>query len=205
MRRLGVLVLGIVLITARSASAQDTSRGEVSGGWRYYHLTLDGETSPVPTRNPPKGWYADAAVNLLPMLAIVGEAGGSYASNHFSSAGNGISVAITTDLKLHTFMGGVRLRAPVVPRFVPFGQVLFGVLHDAGATENVTTVLQRTTQSRRETSSNNPSLALDGGATIAFGAIGVRAAAGYARFFGAEREGIDVEAFRFSLGAAFRF
>src|SRR5262245_47081885 len=174
MRRLGVLVLAVVLIAARSASAQDTSRGEVSGGWRYYHLTFDGTTSPIPTRNPPKGWYADAAINLLPILAIVGEAGGSYESNDFSSSGNGISVAITTDVKLHTFMGGVRLRAPLVPRFVPFGQVLFGGEHHATVTENVTTVAQRTTQSRREGSSNNHALALDGGATIVLGAIGVR-------------------------------
>ena len=201
MRRLGVLVLGVVLIATRSASAQDTSRGELSGGWRYYHATFSGTTSAIPASNHRTGWYADAAFNLSPTLAIVGEAGGSYSSHDFTGTGTGLSVTVTSDVKFHTFMGGVRLRAPQVPRLVPFGQVLFGGEHDASINETVTTVAQRTSRSRREGSSSSAALALDGGATLALGAIGVRASAGYARFFGAA----DVDAFRFSLGAAFRF
>lgn len=206
MRRVGMLVLGVALIAARSASAQDTSRGEFSGGWRYYHVRFSGRTSAIPAKNHPKGWYADAAFNLSPYLSIVGDAGGSYSSNDFSSSGNGVTATVTSDVKFHTFMGGVRLRAPQLRRFVPFGHVLFGGEHDASVNESTLTTAQRTTRSRREGSSSSPALGLDGGATVALGRIGVRASAGYARLFGAaDVEGGDVGAFRFSLGAAFRF
>ena len=50
-------------------------------------------------------------------------------------------------------------------------------------------------------SSSNTVLALDGGVTISAGWLGVRASAGYARFFSQA----DADAFRVSLGAGRRF
>ena len=205
MRRLGVLVLGFVVIATKPASAQDTSRGEFSGGWRYYHAMLSLTKSSIPARDHRKGWYADAAFNVSPILAIVGEAGGSYSRRDFTSTGNGLTVTFTSDVNFYTFMGGVRLRAPQVRRLVPFGQVLFGGEHDASVNESTSTVAQRTTRSRREGTSNSAALAFDGGATLMLGRIGVRASAGYARFFPTADFEKDIDAFRFSLGAAFRF
>ena len=203
MRRLCVLVLGVVVSAAGSASAQDASRGELSGGWRYYHATLNPTTSTIP--NHRKGWYADAAFNVSPVLAIVGEAGGSYSSSEFISTGIAATATITSDIKFHTFMGGVRLRVPFVPRVEPYGQVLFGGEHDATVSEQTLTVAQRTERRRQERSSNSAALAFDGGATLVLGRIGVRASAGYARFFPTADFAVDVNAFRFSLGAAFQF
>ncbi len=204
MRRLGVLVLGVVLITARSASAQDASRGEFSGGWRYYHATLSPNRG-INSHDHPKGWYADAAFNISPKIAIVGDVGGSYHNQDFSSAVNGFVATTTSEARFYTFMGGVRLRAPQEPRFVPFGDVLFGREHDASTNEATLTVNQQTTRSHRESSSSSAALAFDGGATLMLGRIGVRASAGYVRFFPTADFEVDINAFRFNVGAAFRF
>jgi hypothetical protein len=205
MRRLEVLVIGFLLTTAGATSAQDTSRSEFSGGWRYYHTTLSGIVRPIqvqgPNKNYPKGWYADAAANLSPKFAIVGEAGGTYFSDDFSSTAGTLVIKESLDIKFHTFMGGARVRAPQIPWFVPFGQVLFGGEHDTSSDERTLTIGQNTTRNRQDRSSSNAALALDSGATIAFGRIGVRASAGYVRMFSTA----DADAFRFSLGAAFRF
>ena len=99
-------------------------------------------------------------------------------------------------------MGGIRIRAPQHRAVVPFGQVLFGGEHD-------TSTIARTTQfsqfqpsvSRREISTSNAVLALDSGITMMAGPIAVRASGGYVRFFSQA----DADAFRFSLGAGFRF
>ena len=205
MRRLGVLVIGFLLVTAGGASAQDTSRSEFSGGWRYYHATLKSLVRPIQLRGPnmnyPKGWYADAAANLSPKFALVGEAGGTYFNDDFSSTAGTAVIKESLDIKFNTFMGGVRVRAPQIAWFVPFGQVLFGGEHDTSSDERTLTFGQITQRNRQDLSSSNAALALDSGATIAFGRIGVHASAGYVRMFSTA----DADAFRFSLGAAFRF
>jgi hypothetical protein len=205
-RRLGLLVPGVLLMVAGTAFAQDTSRGEFSGGWRYYHATLDNIVTIAGVDEPndyPKGWYADVALHLSPKFAIVGEAGGTYFDDEASQTfGSTLSTTESADVTFHTFMGGVRVRAPQDPRLIPFGQVLFGGEHLSGANDRTITVLQRpTSTSHWESSSSNAALALDGGATIRAGVIGVRASVGYVRFFG----GADADMFRLSLGAAFRF
>jgi hypothetical protein len=204
MRLREVLVIGVLLMIARPAVAQDTSRGEFSGGWRYYHVTLSSVVRPILLtlpKNQPKGWYADASANLSPKFAIVGEAGGLYFNDDVSTTIGPVTRRDSLDLKFHTFMGGVRVRAPQVPSFVPFGQVLFGGERDVSADEFATTFLQNTSTTRQARSSNNAALALDSGVTMSVGPIGMRASAGYVRFFSQA----DADAFRFSLGAAFRF
>ena len=205
MRRLFVLVIGFFLIPAGAASAQDTSRSEFSAGWRYYHARLNNLVRPIqlraPNSNYPKGWYADAAVNLSPKFAIVGEAGGTYFSDDVSSTSGTVVIKESLDIKFHTFMGGARVRAPQIPWFVPFGQVLFGGEHDTSSDERTLTIFQTIQRNRQDLSSSNAALALDSGATIAFGRIGVRASTGYVRLFSVA----DADAFRFSLGGAFRF
>jgi hypothetical protein len=103
-------------------------------------------------------------------------------------------------MTLHAFMGGVRVRAPQNPRFVPFGQVLFGGEHNSSARELTNTFSGRTSTSLIENGSSGAALALDAGVT-ASAFIGVRASVGYVRLFG----DADADAFRLSLGAAFRF
>jgi hypothetical protein len=98
-------------------------------------------------------------------------------------------------------MGGVRVRAPQTAWAVPFGQVLFSGVRNTVTDERTTTVFQTTSTTRQEETSSDPALALDGGVTVMAGWVGVRASVGYARFFGTA----DADAFRLSVGAAFRF
>jgi len=195
---------GALLMIAGPVFAQDMSRGEVSGGWRYYHATVSSVVRPIQVpvpKNYPRGWYADAAVNLSPKFTIVGEAGGTYVNDDFSSTAGSLTIAESLDVRFNTFMGGARVRAPQLGWFVPFGQVLFGGEHDKSTDERKLTFIQNTQTSRQERSSSNAALALDSGATIAFGSIGVRASVGYVRLFSTA----DADAFRVTLGGVFRF
>jgi hypothetical protein len=185
-------------MVAGPAFAQDTSRGELSGGWRYYHATIQGLAPIAFNLNDfPQGWYGDVAANLSPKFAVVGEAGGTYSSNERSLSS---ATRETSDVRLHVFMGGVRVRAPQNARFIPFGQVLFGGEHNTSARELTSTFSGRTSTSRFERGSSGAALALDAGVT-AKAIIPVRAAVGYVRLFGEA----DSDAFRLSLGAACRF
>jgi hypothetical protein len=204
MLRRGWLVTGFLLVTAGSAFGQDESRGEFSLGWRQHHTTINGIVNAIQVDMPndyPKGWYADAAVNLSEKFAIVAEAAGSYLEDEFSQTSGPVSIRETLDVTFYTFMGGVRVRAPQHAWIVPFGQVLVGGVRDTSTDERTITVFQTTSTSRQEMTSSNAVLALDGGVTLTAGWIGVRASVGYARFFSSA----DADAFRLSLGAAFRF
>lgn len=206
MRSIGVLMTAVLLTVATPGFAQDTSRGEVSAGWRYYHTTIHSVASTALTIRVPndfaKGWYADAAVNLSPKFAVVGEAGGTYFSDDASNTVGTITARESLDVKFHTFMGGVRVRAPQLPWFVPFGQVLFGGERDRAESERSVTFGGNTNRNRLETATSNATLALDSGVSITVaGSVGVRASVGYARMFSRA----DADAFRFSLGGVFRF
>lgn len=206
MRILGLSVTCLLWLSAfaPSAFAQDTSRGEYSGGWRYYHATLNSTVYTVEIKKPndfPKGWYGDLAFNLSPKFAIVGEAGGTYFRDDFKRTSGSVVTEESAEITFHTFMGGVRVRAPQNARVVPFGQVLFGGEHNTSSDERRLTISGRPSNGTTEAGSSGALLGLDGGVTISAGWVGIRAAAGYARFFSKA----DSDAFRLSLGAAFRF
>ena len=205
-RRLFVrLVAGALLTVSTPAFAQDTSRVEVSGGGRYYHAALNSVVDPFQLERPndfPNGWYADVAANLSEKFAIVGEAGGNYHRDEFSSPGTFLSTSESVEIRFHTFMGGVRVRAPQIEWFVPFGQVLFGGERDTSLHERTLTFQTGApSRTRREMDTANPVLGLDSGVTAMAGPIGVRASVGYVRFF----RRADADALRVNLGAAFRF
>jgi hypothetical protein len=199
MRRLGVLLSTVLLIGTGSAAAQDSKRGEVSGGWRYYHTAIKiAEPQfglPLP-KDLPKGWFADVAINLSPTFAIVGDVGGTYHSDETNQTINeATTITQSLDFRFHTFMGGVRVRAPQLAATALFCQVLFGREHDSNTRER--TITHLVDPLRLRDSASNAVLALDGGITISV----VRASVGYVRFF----DDADAHAFRFSLGGAVRF
>jgi hypothetical protein len=204
-RRLACLLAGAVLTFSSSALAQDTSRIEFSGGGRYYHATLQSLVDPFQLEQPndfPEGWYADVAINLSEKFAIVGEAGGNYHRDEFSNPGSFISTDESVEIRFHTFMGGVRVRAPQLAWFVPFGQVVFGGERDTSTYVRTVTIRNGPpSQNRQETDTSNPVLGLDSGVSIMAGPIGVRVSAGYVRFF----RHADADALRVNLGAAVRF
>ena len=180
--RLAVLVIGALLLSSGTVLAQD--RGDVSGGYRY--IRSDGV-------NFAKGWYFDVSGHVTDMFSVVGDVGGTYKTESETFAG----ITAEADLKVHTFMGGVRLRASMLtPRVVPFGQVLFG----AGKASGSATVAGVTLF---DESSTDPVLNLGGGVDVSGGGkVGVRVMAGYLRIF---EEGEGSNAFSLSVGAKIGF
>ncbi|MEZ5283854.1 MAG: hypothetical protein R2712_03380 [Vicinamibacterales bacterium] len=194
-----------VIGLATPAAAQDTSRAEVTAGGRYYHVTLATIPSSIYIDRPndfPEGWYADIAFNLSPKFAVVGDVGGTSFHDEDNRSSSNVTTRETLDVRIYTFMGGIRIRAPQRRAFVPFGQILFGAEHDSYTYNRTVQFLQNPPNVQdRESASSNPVLALESGVTIMAGPVGIRATGGSVRFF----KQANADAFRFSLGAGFRF
>jgi hypothetical protein len=185
MRRLSLLVIGVLLISGGTALAQD--KGDVSAGYRLLHLSADGESE-----NLNKGWYVDVAGHLTDVFSIVGDVGGSYRT---VTESEGLLTA-KVDFKVHTFAAGLRARATTAnPNVTPFGQVLFG-----GGKAKVKAVAGTVTLF--DDSSTDPLLDIGGGVDVSPGGqVGIRVMAGYVRVF--DEDGANV--FTFSVGAKFGF
>ena len=179
MRRFAMFALGVVLMTTGTAFAQD-SKGEVSAGYHALHVSGDPEGVTFG-----KGWYADVAGNLNKYLSVVGEVAGSYRSEDSARTIAGIPYTGTVDFSIHSFMGGVRVRAADVhPMLVPFGQILFGGSHEKISEEDKSTGGGGTLTFNTDASDNSGTMALDGGVDINFNkSIGARVSVGYMRFF----------------------
>jgi len=209
MRRLGLLACGVLLLAAHPAFADDTSKGEVSGGWRYYHATIRSSvalTGASAVNDFSNGWYVDVSGNLSPKFAVVGDIGFTSQRDETTVTSGVVATNEVSDIKLYSFMGGIRVRAPQNARIIPFGQVLVGGERNTSNYTRTTTFnipnfpIQPSTFTR-EGDTSGAALALDGGVTVSVGPVGVRAQVGYVRMFGAA----DVDALRVSIGGVFRF
>jgi len=176
-----VLAVGVV-----PAAAQ-----EISVGWRL----LDDEDTTLK-----KGWYFDAAVPLTEFVSAAGEVGGSYRSENDVRIVSGRTVPVDSDFSIHTFAGGVRLRAPF-GAIVPFGQVMFGAARQAISVEGSVTVPGGTLNVDDDDSETDPILDFGGGVNFMVTEnLGVRVGLGWMRFYH-DGEDTDNTVFRFAVGA----
>jgi hypothetical protein len=179
--RAATLFFVALLLSAPTASAQDS--GDLSAGYRFIRSERI---------NYPAGWYIDWTRHVNDAVSIVGDIGGTYKSE---SIGIG-SLTQSFDAKIHTFMGGVKVRAStMVTDTVVFGQALLGVANSRTESTAGTFTISD--------SSTDAALNLSGGVDV-WGdlRVGLRTQIGWLRFFG---EGTSVNAVHFSLGARFRF
>lgn len=156
-----VLSVACLVVTgfANTASAQDVAKVEVSGGWNYMAVKSNAEED---WTHFSKGWYADVAVNLTPMWAVVGQVAGEYKT--VPDAGGFI------DIRLHPYLVGIRASGRANPKVSPFVQFL------AGAT-NI-----KETQGSDSISDTFPTLQVGGGANVnVSGNLGARVSADYFR------------------------
>src|SRR3954467_593840 len=112
---LGCLLCAVV---AAPAAAQ-TAPAELSAGYQFTR---------TPDLNLPLGWYVDVAGHVAPMFAVVGEVSGAYKSETIAVGTSSVDATV----RLHTFMGGVRVAARPNPKVLPFGQVLLGAARVSG-------------------------------------------------------------------------
>jgi opacity protein-like surface antigen len=110
------LLCGAMLLSAAAASAQDTPKVEVFGGYSYVHVSVTG-TNFTGNLN---GGSASVAFNPTSWLGIVGDFGGYQGS--VSSSGSGASG------QLYTYMFGPKTSFHL-GRITPFVQSLFGGAH----------------------------------------------------------------------------
>jgi hypothetical protein len=102
---LRVMVFCLAAIAmAVPASAQTVPKVELSGGYQFLNFSLSGANEAMPA-----GWYFDVAGNLTSMLGVVFQVGGNYKSFEESATIGGITATAAADLKVHDFLGGVRL------------------------------------------------------------------------------------------------
>ena len=195
-RRMGVLLLGFLIFSTGTALAQD--RTEVSAGWRDLYIAgSDGEDG----MNIPKGWYLDVSVPLSPMFSIVGDVGGHYKSESTTEVVQGVSVTGSAEAKVHTFMGGIRLRGSQNPRVSPFAQVLFGAARASFDAEGSANVGGTPFAFDFSESDTEAALSLGGGVNLSAGSLGVRLQAEWLKIL-AEDSG---NAFRFGVGVVIPF
>ena len=189
-----VAVLGVAAVPA---SAQTVPTVELSGGYQFLNLAVEGQNESMPA-----GWYADVAGNLTPMLGVVFQVGGNYKSIDESVALGGISATVTADLSVHEFLGGVRFNLRSNPAIVPFAQVLAGAIHgSADVSASATLPGIPPIAISQDVSGTNFGLGAGGGVNFALtDAIGLRVGADYLHAF--EDDG-GANLFRFHVGVVF--
>lgn len=195
------LFLVALLAAAQPASAQTLTLGDASVGWRLLREMdngIDGDSVSFPL-----GWYGDVSFNLGDEFALVGDVSGAYKSIEVSETVLNTTVNSNADLKIHTFMGGLRYSIRGNPQFVPFAQVLFGVAHGSMDLEQSVIVPGRPVQALSASESSNEfAFDIGGGVTLpATEKVDFRIGVSYLRI-GADNGG---NGFRASLGAVFPF
>jgi hypothetical protein len=145
MYALRALVWGFVVMSLPiAAAAQDVPRVEVSAGWRLLMPTQ--ELIREFDDRFPLGWYGDVAITLTDTIAIVGDFAGSYKTIDRSyTISPAVATEVDVDLRLYSFMGGVRFSNRRNVRIVPYGQVLIGVTPGSIRGTSTTTAFGRST------------------------------------------------------------
>lgn len=190
-----VLAIGLVVLSVGvPVFAQTTPRTEISVGYQFVTFSVDGESESMP-----KGWYFDVAGNLSPVLGVVFQVGGNYKTFEESVSLGGATFTASADLKVHEFLGGLRVNARQSTAFVPYGQVLAGGIN--GSLELTTTsTIPGVPSFSQEESSTNFAIVVGGGAHFAVaGRTAIRFGVDYLRIF---EEDAGSNVFRFQVGLA---
>src|SRR5262245_2705859 len=183
---------GLLLGIPQPARAQNNG-GEVAAGWRVLHF--EDETFS-------RGWYADVLGSLTDSLGVVGEVSGQYKTIDETRVVAGIPVSASADLRIHSFMGGIRLSARQNPQIVPFGQALFGLVHGSAKVEGSMTVAGRTVTVDESESDSEPAFELGGGVNVGLtNTLGLQFGASYFRVIEEDAS----NSVRFSVGVVFPF
>jgi opacity protein-like surface antigen len=167
---------------------------ELSGGYQFLNFSFQGQSESMPL-----GWYADVAGNLSPMFGVVFQIGGNYKTFDESVTIGNITASASADLKVHEFLGGLRVNVRSNSRVVPFAQVLAGGINGSvHVTASATIPGTPPVNFDDEDSGTDVTLEVGGGANIGLSdGIGLRVGMDYLRVF-AEDSGANL--FRFHAG-----
>jgi opacity protein-like surface antigen len=180
-----IAALAILLLAIPQPARAQNDAGEFSAGWQVLHF--EEETFS-------RGWYADVLGNLTDSLGVVGEVSGHYRTIDETRQVGSVPVNVSADLRIHSFMGGIRFSARQNQQIVPFGQALFGLVHGSAG--------GRTFTVDESESDSDAAFALGGGVNVRMTDIlALRFAASYFRVI---EDGAS-NSVRFAVGAVFPF
>ena len=191
-----MLALGVAaLCAATPAFAQSAPKAEISAGYQLLNFSIEDENESMP-----KGWYFDVTGNLNPLIAVVFQVGGNYKTFEESFSAGGATATSSVDLKVHEFLGGVRLNARTSTAVTPFVQVLAGGIQGSVEATATATIPGQPPFSFSDSDSGTD-FGLEIGGGVNFGlsdGVGLRVGADYLRIFGEDDTGAN--AFRFTVG-----
>jgi len=192
--RYRALLCCVATLWAVPAFAQSTPRVELSGGYQFLNFSFEDQSESMPL-----GWYADVAGNLTPMFGLVFQVGGNYKSFEESQTIGGITARASVDLKVHEFLGGLRVNVRSNSAVVPFAHVLAGGINGSIKVSASATIPGQPPFSFEDSDSGTDlAMEVGGGANISLGgAVGIRVGMDYLRVF-AEDSGANL--FRFHAG-----
>lgn len=156
MKRL-LSVTSLVLFACLSASAQEYPKAEVFGGYSYFRANGGANLH---------GWNASVSGNLNSWFGLVADFSGHYDStssrSQFSFPGfpgfpgipgsPPLSIAVSSDTRVHTFLAGPRFSYRKKERITPFAHALFGASRRHAETEVILDGASRTFFSGNNTS-----------------------------------------------------
>jgi hypothetical protein len=193
-------LLALALGAALPAHAQEDRKAEVSVG--YQLLTFNDEELDV-DETLSKGWYVDVAGNIGPVFAAVVQVGGSYKTWEESEMFSGVTGTATASLKVHQFLGGVRV-GPRRTTVSPYAEFLVGGINGSfDVSASVVTGGQTIFSTDESDSGTNFAMQFAGGVTVWLGKnVGVRGSVGLIRLKGEDE---DTNVFRAAGGISFGF
>ena len=195
LRVLVFCVAGIAM--AVPASAQTVPKVELSGGYQFLNFSFEGASEAMPV-----GWYFDVAGNVTPMFGVVFQVGGNYKTFDESATIAGVALTASADLKVHEFLGGVRLNLRSNKAVVPFGHFLVGAINGSVKVSGSATIPGQPPITLEQEDSGTDG-AIQAGGGVNFGltdTVGLRAGADYLNVFA---DGDRLHLFRFHIGVVF--
>jgi opacity protein-like surface antigen len=177
------VALGVLAALAASASpgfAQDR-RGDLAAGWQYLQA-IDEDDDDFKLS---KGFFVDAAGNVTPMFAVIGEFSAGFKTEAETIVNAGVTFDVSADVRLQTFMGGVRIGAPARHVVRPFAQILLGGVRRSADVNGSVTAGGVTISENESESATDFGFDLGGGVDFMLrSGLGVRAKASYLRVTG---------------------
>ena len=199
---LAAVAVGFVGV-ADPAAGQNTDRGDISAGYQFINVF---PVNGADNQAFPGGWYVGFSGNLTRSIAAVAEIGGNYKALPTTETHGTTTVTYSIDLRVHEFMGGVRLRSRGRSAVTPFGQVLVGAAELTAVGSTWTSIEGPPPYSPGSDSHVHFAFQAGGGINVDLTkTLGVRVGADYLRVFAHDYLPADLNVFRLVTGLNFGF
>jgi hypothetical protein len=188
---------------AQPAAGQNADRLFVSAGYQFINVF---PANGGGNQTFPGGWYLDLSGNITPAFALVAEIGGNYKLVPTTESSGNSTITYSIDLRVHEFMGGVRVRGRGHSAVTPFGQVLVGAAELTAIGSTWASIEGQPPYSPGNDSRDYFTLQAGGGINVGVTkTVGVRVGADYLHIYSNDHLPADLNVFRLVTGLNFGF